>query len=336
MSTTLTPVSQDPVSAERSVRSRKPSFAAWIGYAGIAAVLLLFIFGSPYFLTASNILTILTQASVFGIAGVGLAIVIIAGGDDVLNGGIDLSTGAVAGLSGTVTALAAASGTPGFLAVLYGVLVATAIGIINGISVTLGLRPLLATLATMGVAASLELVFSQNLKIAITGGFFEAARSSVFLGLPLAAWLMVLVGVVGWWVYSKTSWGVNSYAVGLNPTAARVAGLDPRKYRLASYVLSSALAGIAGTLLVARLSAAVPGIGTQILLDIILVAYMSMIFSRRRLVSVVGTILAAIFVAALDNGLTLLGVASQWVGAAKGLLILLVLASVTLRGRNNR
>ncbi|WP_345471609.1 ABC transporter permease [Glutamicibacter ectropisis] len=336
MSSTLTPVSQDPVSAERSVRTKKPSFAAWIGYAGIAAVLLLFIFGSPYFLTASNILTILTQASVFGIAGVGLAIVIIAGGDDVLNGGIDLSTGAVAGLSGTVTALAAASGTPGFLAVLYGVLVATAIGIINGISVTLGLRPLLATLATMGVAASLELVFSQNLKIAVTGGFFEAARSSVFLGIPLAAWLMVLVGVVGWWVYSKTSWGVNSYAVGQNPTAARVAGLDPRKYRLASYVLSSALAGIAGTLLVARLSAAVPGIGTQILLDIILVAYMSMIFSRRRLVSVVGTILAAVFVAALDNGLTLLGVASQWVGAAKGLLILLVLASVTLRGRNNR
>lgn len=336
MSSTLTPVSQDPVSAERSVRTRKPSFAAWIGYAGIAAVLLLFIFGSPYFLTASNILTILTQASVFGIAGVGLAIVIIAGGDDVLNGGIDLSTGAVAGLSGTVTALAAASGTPGFLAVLYGVLVATAIGIINGISVTLGLRPLLATLATMGVAASLELVFSQNLKIAVTGGFFEAARSSVFLGIPLAAWLMVLVGAVGWWVYSKTSWGVNSYAVGQNPTAARVAGLDPRKYRLASYVLSSALAGIAGTLLVARLSAAVPGIGTQILLDIILVAYMSMIFSRRRLVSVVGTILAAVFVAALDNGLTLLGVASQWVGAAKGLLILLVLASVTLRGRNNR
>lgn len=333
MSTVIAPVNDAPA---RSARGTKPSLAAWIGYAGIASVLLLFIVGSPFFLTAANIATILTQASVFGITGVGLAIVIIAGGDDVLNGGIDLSTGAVAGLSGTVTALAAAAGTPGLLAVLCGVLVATGIGIINGISVTLGLRPLLATLATMGVAASLELVFSQNLKIAVSGGFFEAARGSVFLGIPLAAWLMLLIGAVGWWVYSKTSWGVNSYAVGQNPTAAQVAGLDPRKYRLASYVLSSALAGLAGTLLVARLSAAVPGIGTQILLDIILVAYMSMIFSRRRLVSVVGTVLAAIFVAALDNGLTLLGVASQWVGAAKGLLILLVLASVTLRGRKNR
>lgn len=333
MSTTLVPVDEAPApGASRT----KPRLAAWIGYAGITAVLLLFAFGSPFFLTASNIATILTQASVFGIAGVGLAIVFIAGGDDVLNGGIDLSTGAVAGLAGTVTALAAAAGTPGMVAVLYGVLVATAIGVVNGLSVTLGLRPLLATLATMGVAASLELVFSQNLKIAVTGGFFEAARGSVLFGIPLVAWLMALIGAAGWWVYGKTSWGVNSYAVGQNPTAAQVAGLDPRRYRLASYVLSSALAGLAGTLLVARLSAAVPGIGTQILLDIILVAYMSMIFSRRRLVSVVGTVLAAVFVAALDNGLTLLGVASQWVGAAKGLLILLVLASVTLRGRKNR
>ncbi|MFJ2317572.1 ABC transporter permease [Arthrobacter sp. MYb214] len=333
MSATLVPVDEAPApGASRT----KPRLAAWIGYAGITAVLLLFAFGSPFFLTASNIATILTQASVFGIAGVGLAIVIIAGGDDVLNGGIDLSTGAVAGLAGTVTALAAAAGTPGMVAVLYGVLVATAIGVVNGLSVTLGLRPLLATLATMGVAASLELVFSQNLKIAVTGGFFEAARGSVLFGIPLVAWLMALIGAAVWWVYGKTSWGVNSYAVGQNPTAAQVAGLDPRRYRLASYVLSSALAGLAGTLLVARLSAAVPGIGTQILLDIILVAYMSMIFSRRRLVSVVGTVLAAVFVAALDNGLTLLGVASQWVGAAKGLLILLVLASVTLRGRKNR
>ncbi|MGO4295312.1 ABC transporter permease [Glutamicibacter sp. MCAF14] len=333
MSATLAPINDAPA---LGTRRKKPNLAAWTGYAGIAAVLLMFAFGSPFFLTASNIATILTQASVFGIAGVGLAMVIIAGGDDVLNGGIDLSTGAVAGLSGTVTALAASAGTPGLLAVLYGVLVATVIGVINGLSVTLGLRPLLATLATMGVAASLELVFNQNLKIAVTSGFFETARGTVFLGIPLAAWIMLLIGALGWWVYGKTSWGVNSYAVGQNPTAAQVAGLDPRKYRLASYVLGSALAGLAGTLMVARLSAAVPGIGTQILLDIILVAYMSIIFSRRRLVSVVGTVLAAVLIAALDNGLTSLGVASQWVGAAKGMLILLVLASVTLRGRKNR
>ncbi len=308
----------------------------WLGYAVLLAVLLVFALGSEHFLTGANLSTILTQASVFAIAGVGLAVVIINGGDDVLNGGIDLSTGAVAGLSGTVTALALSHGTPAGMSILLGVGLAALIGLVNGAAVIAGLRPLLATLATMGVAASLELVFSQNLKIGIENQFFTTLRTGSLAGLPVSVWLMLLIGALGWWVFAKTSWGVNSYAVGQNATAAQVAGLRVSGYRFTSYLASSILAGVAGVLLASRLSAAVPGIGTQILLDIVLVAYMSMIFSSRQLVSVPGTVLAAVFVAALDNGLTLLGVASQWVGAAKGVLILAVLASITLRGRNNR
>lgn len=327
MSSTMTTPAQAPLRGARPGR--------WLGYTALLAVLLLFALGSQHFLTGANLATILTQASAIGVAGVGLALVIIAGGDDVLNGGIDLSSGAVAGLSGTVAALVAASGQPAVLAIVSAILVAIFIGAVNGAAVVLGLRPLLATLATMGIATSLELVLSRNLKTAVAGGFFEALRTGSWLGIPAAAWVLLAVAVLGWWVYEKTSWGTNSYAVGQNPTAAQVAGLSPRGYRFASYLLGSALAGVAGVLLVARLSAAVPGIGTQILLDIILVAYMSMVFSRRRLVTVPGTVLAAVFVAALGNGLTLLGVASQWVGAAKGVLILLVLASVTLRGRMN-
>jgi ribose transport system permease protein len=127
---------------------------------------------------------------------------------------------------------------------------------------------------------------------------------------------------------------MNSYAVGQNATAASVAGLAPSRYRFTSYVISGLLGGIAGIILASRLSAAVPGIGSQILLDIILVAYMSTVFSRRLVVNVPGTVVAAVFVAGLANGLTLLGVASQWIGAAKGVLILLVLAVVVVRGRS--
>ncbi|GAA2561502.1 ribose transport system permease protein [Neomicrococcus aestuarii] len=309
-------------------------FFGKLGYIALAAVLVIFTLGSPYFLTYGNIITILTQASVFAVAGVGLAIVIICGGDDVLSGGIDLSSGAVAGLSGAVTAVLTVSGANTFLAILGGFGTALVIGLINGASVLLGLRPLLATLATMGIATSLELVVSNNIKVVAEGSLFVALREGTFLGLPLSAWTLLLVGAVSWAIYSRSSWGINSYAVGQNPTAATVAGISVNKYRFSSYLISSLLAGVAGVLLISRLSAAVPGIGGQILLDIILVSYMSIIFSNRLLVSVPGTVLAAIFVAALSNGLTLIGVESQWVGAAKGLLILVVLASVTLKGRS--
>lgn len=307
-----------------------------LGYIALAAVLVGFTLGSPFFLTSGNIITILTQASVFAVAGVGLAIVIICGGDDVLDGGIDLSTGAVAGLSGAVTAVLTVIGADTLVAILGGLGVALVIGIVNGASVLLGLRPLLATLATMGIATSMELVVSNNIKVAVEGSLFVTLREGAFLGLPLSAWTLIIVGLVSWWVFSRTSWGINSYAVGQNPTAATVAGISVKKYRFTSYLISSLLAGVAGVLLISRLSAAVPGIGGQILLDIILVAYMSIIFSNRLVVSVPGTVLAAIFVAALSNGLTLLGVESQWVSAAKGLLILVVLASVTLKGRSVR
>ena len=305
-----------------------------LGYIALAAVLIVFALGSPYFLTYGNLVTILTQASVFAVAGVGLAIVIICGGDDVLNGGIDLSSGAVAGLSGAVTAVLTVSGANTFIAILGGLATALVVGVVNGISVLLGLRPLLATLATMGIATSLELVVSNNIKVAVEGSLFVTFREGTFLGLPLSAWTLIVVGVVAWVIYARSSWGINSYAVGQNPTAATVAGVSVNKYRFTSYLISSLLAGVAGVLLISRLSAAVPGIGGQILLDIILVAYMSIIFSNRLVVSVPGTVLAAIFVAALSSGLTLLGVESQWVGAAKGLLILVVLASVTLKGRS--
>ncbi|GAA0201026.1 ABC transporter permease [Glutamicibacter creatinolyticus] len=318
----------------RSERLSTIALRRWFGYAALGAVLLVFVLGSPYFLSGQNLATILSQAAVTGIAGVGLAVVIINGGDDVLNGGIDLSNGAVAGLAGMTTALLSAHGHSAIVAVAGGITVALIIGSVNGVCVLLGLRPLLATLATMGIATSLELVLSQNIKIGLEDPFLIALRDASWLGIPIAAWVLFAVGMLGWWGFGRTRWGVNCYATGQNPVAAEVCGVSPKRYRFGSYIIGSALAGVAGVLLLTRLSAAVPGIGTQILLDIILVAYMSTIFSRRRLVSVPGTVLAALFVAALGNGLTLLGVASQWVSGAKGALILLVLASMTLRGRS--
>ncbi|ASN40627.1 ABC transporter permease [Paeniglutamicibacter terrestris] len=313
---------------------KRPSLLAWAGYGVVVLVLGIFALGSPYFLQWENLSSVLNQAAVFGIAGIGLAVVIITGGDDVLEGGIDLSVGATAGLAGSVTAVAAAAGAGSLRAVLTGLAVAAALGALNGAAVILGLRPLLATLATMGIATSLDLVVSDNIKVALDGGVFLWLRQGSIAGLPASVLVLAVAALVSWWAVARTSWGVHSYAVGQNSIAASIAGLSVARHRFMSYVISGVLGGIAGVLLASRLSAAVPGIGGQILLDIILVAYMSTVFSRRLVVNIPGTVVAAIFVAGLANGLTLLGVASQWVGAAKGVLILLVLAVVVVRGRN--
>ncbi|NKX49582.1 ABC transporter permease [Arthrobacter deserti] len=316
-------------------RRGAPAWLTWGGYATELVVVLAIAVSSPNFLTPANLTAVLNQAAVYAIAGFGLAVVIVTGGDDVVDGGIDLSVGAVAGLAGTVAAVASQAGLPPLASITAALAAAAAIGAVNGGAVVLGLRPLLTTLATMGIAGSLTLVISNNIKVAFTGAAFEWLRDGSIAGLPVAVVVMlVLFAVVGLGLGS-TSWGVRSYAVGQNPTAARVAGISPRKYIFNSYLISAALAGVAGLLLSVRLSAAVPGVGSQILLDIILVAFMSVVFSRRLVVTITGTLVAALFIAALTNGFTLLGVASQWVGAAKGVLILVVLAVVAIRGRSD-
>ncbi|NKX54466.1 ABC transporter permease [Arthrobacter mobilis] len=321
--------------AQRAPRRGAPAWLSWAGYATVLAVVLALAASSPNFLVPANLAAVLNQAAVYAIAGFGLAVVIVTGGDDVVDGGIDLSVGAVAGLAGTVAAVASQAGLPPVASIAGALAVAAAAGTVNGAAVVLGLRPLLTTLATMGIAGSLTLVISNNVKVPFTGAAFEWLRDGSLAGLPVAVVVMlVLFAVVGLGLGS-TSWGVRSYAVGQNPTAAKVAGINPRKYIFNSYLISALLAGIAGLLLSARLSAAVPGVGNQILLDIILVAFMSVVFSRRLVVTITGTLVAALFIAALTNGFTLLGVASQWVGAAKGVLILVVLAVVAIRGRSD-
>ena len=321
---------QDPKPFRRS----SPQWLAWTSFGTVVLVVLAFALLSSSFLLPGNISAILNQAAVYAIAGFGLAAVVITGGDDVVNGGIDLSVGAVAGLAGTVAAVAAQSGTSPGAAIALGLLTSVAAGAVNGGAVLFGLRPLLATLAMLGIAGSLNLVISGNVKVALTGATFEWLRDGKISGIPVPVVVMLGIFCVLGLAMSKTSWGIRSYAVGQNPTAARVAGLNPGRYIFGSYIISAGLAGVAGILLASRLSSAVPGLGEQILLDIVLVAFMSVVFSRRLVVSLGGTLIAALFVATLTNGFTLLGVESQWVGAAKGILILIVLAVVALRGRS--
>lgn len=335
MTLTATPPTAETAAVARP-RRRGIGWLAVIGYLVVLVEVVIFSVASPVFATPENIGTVLIQAVVPAIAGFGLAIVVITGGDDVVRGGIDLASGPIVGLSGVVAAVALTAGLGAIPAVLLALLVSVGFGAISGTAVTLGLRPLLATLAVSGIVGSVVFLATNNVKVPVADPLFDWLRGGNVLGIPAPVVVLAVVAIVTGLAVGRTPWGTRSYAVGQNPTAASVAGVAVWRYVFTSYLLSGLLAGIAGLLLAARLAAAVPGIGNQILLDIIVTAYLSVVFSRRFVVTIGGTLIAAVFVAALGNGFTLLGVDSQWVGAIKGVLILLVLGLAALRERGVR
>jgi ribose transport system permease protein len=288
---------------------------------------------SPQFLTANNLLNILVQGAVVAAGAIGLAVVVIGGGDDVISGGIDLSIGATMSLVGTVIAARLASGTPLGAALAVGIATAVAVGVVNAAAVVLGIRPLLATLATGAIAGSADRLLSNNQQIPIQNGFFIWLRDGGLFGAPAPVLILGVVFLAAWVVVSFTRYGVRLYAVGGNPIAAKVAGIHTSRYVAATYVVAALCAAIAGVLVAARSSASIPGSGQPLLLDVILAAFISAIFSRRLVVNIVGTAVGAMFVAALSNGFTLVNIPTFWTSGVKGTLILIVVAVSAFRGQ---
>ncbi|MEU2613172.1 ABC transporter permease [Micromonospora sp. NPDC007271] len=310
------------LTAQRSVWARLLPFT---GVLAVIVEIFVFAVNAPTFLSAGNLLNVVVQGSVVAVAAFGLTTVVIIGGDDVIRGGIDLSVGAAASLVGTIVAVGSVHRGIG-TALLLGLAAAVAIGLANALSVALGIRPLLATLAVSSIASSVDLLVSNNSQTTLNDPFFVWMRDAKPLGIPVPVFVVAVVFAVIWFVLGFTKAGVRAYAVGGNPLAARVAGIRVNRYIIVSYVVSGLTAGVAGMLLIARLSSSSPGAGSSILLDVILASLMSLIFSRRLVVNVPGTLVGALFVAALSNGFTLINIPTYWVSGVKGVLILAVVA----------
>ena len=321
-------------SSPEAARRRPTSRLGLVGYAIVLIEIVLFAVLSPSFLNFDNISTMLVQSAVYAIAAFGLTIVVVVGGEDVVRGGIDLSIGAVLGFAGALVAvlLKGDLGLP--LALIIGLAAAALIGLVNGLVVIVGIRPLLVTLAMMSIITSLTIVLTNNVKVPVTDAGLTWLRDGTILGLPPSVGVLVVVFAVAAIAMGRTNWGTRNYAVGQNPLAARIAGIASNRYTVVSYVLAGLLAGTAGVLMTSRLSAALPGIGEQSLIDILLATFLSIAFSRRLVVTITGTLFSAIFVVILTNGFSQLGVQSQWIGVAKGVLILLVLAVAAIRERS--
>lgn len=274
---------------------------------------------SERFLTPANLMNVLRQATINGIVSVGMTIVI-------LTGGIDLSVGSVLALSVTVGASLMKQGTPVGLAVASALGIGTLLGVINGLMITRAkIPPFIATLGMLTVARGLTLLYTQGQPITGLPATFRWIGTGVVAGIPMPVILSLVVFALGWVFLSRTKYGAQIYLLGDNPTAARLAGVPVDRMTVLVYAISGFCAALAGLVLVARLDSAQPIIGQGYEFNAIAAVVVGGTSFSGGEGGLAGTLLGALLIETLNNGLNLLNVSPLWEQVVKGVVIALAL-----------
>nr|WP_240434718.1 substrate-binding domain-containing protein [Streptomyces sp. YIM 130001] len=282
---------------------------------------------SDDFLTTQNLLNVGVQAAVTAILAFGVTFVIV-------SAGIDLSVGSVAALSATVLAWTATTeGVPVWIAVLLALATGLACGFVSGALISYGkLPPFIATLAMLSVGRGLSLVISDGTPIAFPD---SVARLGDTIGgwLPVPVLVMAVAGLVTALVLGRTYLGRSMYAIGGNEEAARLSGLRVRRQKLVIYALSGLFAAVAGIVLASRLASAQPQAAQGYELDAIAAVVIGGASLAGGVGKASGTLVGALILAVLRNGLNLLSVSSFWQQVVIGAVIALAVLFDTLRRR---
>ncbi len=271
---------------------------------------------SDRFLTLSNQINILRQVSIQAIIAFGMTIVII-------SGGIDLSVGSVFAFSAVVMASVLKQGE-----IVLGILTALGIGalfgLINGLLVSKGkMQPFIATLATMAIARSFTLVYTNGMPITGFSRSFRYIGRGEILGIPVPVVIMMLVLVVMWYTLRMTKLGLYAYSIGGNEEATRLSGIRVNLYKTLFYVISGVLSATSAIILTARLNSAQPIFGLGYELDAIAAVVLGGASLSGGTGGVVGTFFGALLMGVINNGLNLLDVSPFYQQAVKGIVILL-------------
>ncbi|AOP46000.1 sugar ABC transporter permease [Streptomyces lydicus] len=297
---------------------------------GLIALVVVMAVLSRDFLNGQNLLNVGVQASVTAILAFGVTFVIV-------SAGIDLSVGSVAGLSAIVVAWAATDqGLPVWAAVLLGLAVGAAAGLVSGALVAYGKLPaFIATLAMLSVGRGLALVISGGSPVPFPA---SVSRLGDTLGgwLPVPVLVMIAMGLIAALVLARTYAGRAMFAIGGNEEAARLSGIHVKRRKLVIYALSGVFAAVAGIVLAARLTSAQPQAATGYELDAIAAVVIGGASLSGGSGKASGTLIGALILAVLRNGLNLLSVSAFWQQVATGLVIALAVLLDTLRRRSAR
>lgn len=293
-------------------------------------------FASEYFLTTRNILNVLRQTSINGILAIGMTFVI-------LMRGIDLSVGSLVALTGVVSAsLATTSSTamvaggpyPVVIALAAGLAVGALCGAFSGMVVSrFNVPAFVATLGMLSAARGLTLLYAGGKPVPALTPEYRWIGTGDILGIPLPVIILGIVFLVSWWTLTYTRFGRHVYAAGGNPHAAEVSGINVTRIRLIVYVISGFLSGIAGMLLAARTGSGLTQAGIAYELDAIAAVVIGGTSLSGGVGRVTGTLIGALLIGVMNNGLDLLGVESYYQQVIKGMLIV---AAVMLDQSKNK
>lgn len=274
---------------------------------------------SPDFLTVANLLNVMRQVSINALIAFGMTLVI-------LLGGIDLSVGSILALSSVGIATLIQSGVDPLLATLLGVIGGGVMGLLNGLVVSKGkVAPFIATLASMTILRGLALVVSGGSPITgFNSDLFSMLGGGYVAGLiPIpVVWMLIMFGLFAF-LLKKTVFGRHVYATGGNEEAARLSGVKVDQIKLWVYTVSGAMSAMAGVVLTSRLNSAQPTAGSGYELDAIAAVVLGGTSLTGGRGWIFGTLMGALLIGVLNNGLNLLGVSSFYQQVIKGVVILL-------------
>ncbi len=270
---------------------------------------------SPAFLSPRNLLNIVRQTSIHGIMAVGMTFVI-------LTAGIDLSVGSMLALTGVLCAGFEHAGWPIFLIVLATLFIGAVIGGLNGLIITKGkVTPFVVTLGMMSIARGLALIYAKGYPISGFGKDFRFIGAGYILKIPSPILIYLLTIIIAAVILSQTRLGRYTYAIGGNEETVRLSGINSDVYKSIAYVFSGLTAALGAIVLTARLNAGEPIAGTGYELDVIasvVIGGTSLMGGRG---GIWGTLLGALLIGTINNGMNLLGISSYFQLVVKGLII---------------
>jgi ribose transport system permease protein len=287
-----------------------------------------FTLATPEFFSARNLSNIGLQSAALIILSLGMTLVI-------LTEGIDLSLGALLGLCGVaMSLLLVAKGVPLWAAVPAAMAVGIAAGLVNGALVAYaGMPPFIVTLGTYGMAQSLAMVLTSGNSITGLPAPVRWFNEGEWLGLPVPVWAVLVVFAVTYVLLYHTRFGRYVFAIGGNRRALELSGVPVRAYLVAVYAYAGFLAALASFIMTARMNAAHPTIAIGLEFDAIAAVVLGGTSFEKGHGGIWGTVVGALTVAVLRNGLNLIGLSTEWQVAVVGLVIVSAVAVDALRNR---
>jgi len=283
----------------------------------------------PSFITPSNLVNILKQASINGILAFGMMFVII-------SGGFDMSVGSTVAFSGILAAMLGQGNNPLILALIAALLAGLGVGLINGVGVAVGdLPPFIMTLGTMTAVRGLALLASNGKPVIGMSEPYKAIAAGSIAGIPMLAVFLVIVIIICSFVLAKTVYGRRVYACGGNLQAAKVAGINTTAIRISTFTIAGFLAGLCGFLMTSRVTIGQPTAAESYEMDAITACVVGGVSMTGGVGKPWGVVVGTLLITVIANGLDILGVSSHWQKIVKGIIIVLAVL-IDVKGKSKK